>query len=837
MALVFTNKIYDESFTFTRGDAWGNGATNTSKITLNNAQESCMRWVLYGMHGNVEAQYLGSCAVYVVDFFKGRKGNVIIEPNMISDITLREKFVEFFGDNLSIVVTLQALSSSYVILWNNAYGGNAVPFSDTYDFKVSDDPKDKFLYISPLAYRILKAGSNNINENYVSKNGFLTPKVQYQNYYAWTESSGILSQITRSNSYDYRSSDINYDNAVSFFIEFLKMNETEMRELNYYDIEKTLKKIEYDVTIDGNSSFFKGDVTINERMTFENKYDDDLKISYLLTIPNSTDLQPFPNGIKLGNETIYRFWVSAIDKLKNNMNSPIGSEMLLELFDQGVYPKTYNFHSFPLYSIIQNSKIYNDYINDYIKGNVYYVVWMQSYKRHWDVEWDFAETPISTEWIPINVYTDTLNGITYSGFYDLTDSIMFDIGIPLSNTNFNDLIDTHVVNGVVEKLNIKYIPLKNTYDDDINNTDYYVGTPTENQDPTPTEPEFKTDKPTVVTPTNKPDYPDKPVGSIVDPMKPQAITPSVNPVSYSQGLYTIYKLNLLDVAQIGAFLWGSNWYENLKLINNTPLENVLSLKIAPFDFESSKTSQVYIGNVPVQVGETAVNGDVIDRNLILNIGTFTILPKYNSFLDLQPFTNIQLYLPFVGYVQLDNNIVLNMECTLTAYIDVLTLMGKYQITRSDNVIVGEWEFNSAIELPLSATNKAQADFSKLTTLGKTLGNVVGDVLSMDVGGGVSDAVNGITSALATQYHTTTSGNLTSNLSLMTSRQCYIQITRPMWQDIQLFNHTYGRICNQTLQIGTLKGYTKILDIDLTGISATKEEKDMIKSIMADGFYA
>ena len=64
------------------------------------------------------------------------------------------------------------------------------------------------------------------------------------------------------------------------------------------------------------------------------------------------------------------------------------------------------------------------------------------------------------------------------------------------------------------------------------------------------------------------------------------------------------------------------------------------------------------------------------------------------------------------------------------------------------------------------------------------------------------------------------------------------IDRPQYQPLKAFNHTRGRMCCLSKTIGSLKGYTDCDgNIDISGISATDEEKDEIVNILSTGFFA
>lgn len=341
------------------------------------------------------------------------------------------------------------------------------------------------------------------------------------------------------------------------------------------------------------------------------------------------------------------------------------------------------------------------------------------------------------------------------------------------------------------------------------------------------------DPPEIVSPSNPVD--NLPNGTVIDPQIPTnpttespngTITPTtiVNTTNSSE-LYRVYECTLSDINRIGSILWSQEYLENVLKVNTNPIENILSLKMTCIGLSASSIAPITLGNIV-----TDVIAGVITENYSITLGTFTLLPKYNSFLDITPFTTYEIYLPFVGYRELNSNDVLNNEIAVNMVVDVLTLMCKYQLVRvRDNLIVAEYEFYIAVDLPISASNMLEAKFQKM-------GNLMESVLSIPEFD-FSGVATGLMSAITTQTHTTTTGNASANTGLLTSRKIYTKITRPMWQDIELFNHTVGRVCNMDYVLGSLQGFTKVRsDCDLSGIPCTADEMTMIRDLLTNGVY-
>ena len=90
-------------------------------------------------------------------------------------------------------------------------------------------------------------------------------------------------------------------------------------------------------------------------------------------------------------------------------------------------------------------------------------------------------------------------------------------------------------------------------------------------------------------------------------------------------LTTTFKMTKERLQQLGQFLWGSSIFDKFSLINNNPIENIVSCKAIPIE-QSGTNQQIVLGNV-----ETGVNGEKISNNFGKKIiGTITIEEYYKN---------------------------------------------------------------------------------------------------------------------------------------------------------------------------------------------------------------
>lgn len=288
-------------------------------------------------------------------------------------------------------------------------------------------------------------------------------------------------------------------------------------------------------------------------------------------------------------------------------------------------------------------------------------------------------------------------------------------------------------------------------------------------------------------------------------------------------LTTTFKMTKERLQQLGRFLWGSNIFDNFSLICNNPIENIISCKSIPLSLNGT-TQKIILGNV-----DTGVNGDKVSNNFTnQNIGSIAITEKYHNFLDYAPYTNVIIYLPYVGFKELDTNLIMGKTLSISYTVDIITGGCLCQI-KSNNVKLYEFNGNMGIDIPITASNRAQVEAGYISS---GIG-IASSVASGNIVGAVTSLINSAES----QYHYASTSSPNPMCIASTNRTCYVIIDRPTYQTLKSFNHTRGKKCYLTKTINKLKGYT-ICDehIDLSGIRATDSEKEELIKILSSGFF-
>lgn len=316
-----------------------------------------------------------------------------------------------------------------------------------------------------------------------------------------------------------------------------------------------------------------------------------------------------------------------------------------------------------------------------------------------------------------------------------------------------------------------------------------------------------------------------------DPPTPPEIPP-LDAVS-SAVLTRLYKVTDVKLDDLGDFLWSASFWDNIKLINNNPIENIVSLIRAPINC-SGDASTIKIGNV-----DTTISADIIKNVPLQHIGTYNLQGMYHSFLDYPPYTNISVFLPFIGFYSLDT--ALYMGKTIDLYYAYDLVHGAVKaLMYANGVYVQSFDGAGGIEVALTASNAAQRA-SQILQSALSLAPTVLEAAATKSPSAIANAASGAyevsLNGIFAPYHSQRSGAYSAQCGEYETRTAYFVIDYPSAYYPANYAHNYGYPLNQCKTLGSVHGFTICGgNIDMSGYGCTEAEKDMIQQILQEGVY-
>lgn len=315
---------------------------------------------------------------------------------------------------------------------------------------------------------------------------------------------------------------------------------------------------------------------------------------------------------------------------------------------------------------------------------------------------------------------------------------------------------------------------------------------------------------------NRPDY-DVPIPSL----------PAISPAD--TGFMSTYQLSDVNIKALANELWqtgGTSFYDTIVKNYQSPFDNIISVGIVPFTNVSGADTNVKIGNYI-----SGVLGKKLTTTFYeVDCGTIAVPKYYNTFVDYD--CRFRLFLPYIGMVEVDPDTIINPQSgangsiqikyhidlfsgACTAYI--LTYSGrKYHVTAS-------YQGNIKTEIPITGTNYIGA-WSGL--IGACIAGVGGSL-----GGVVTNLMNA-----KPEYQR--SGSISSTAGLMGIQYPYLIISTPDCIVAETFEELKGFVSNLSVTIEEETGFLQsdMINSDMTGLSCTEEEQEMIRQKISDGVY-
>lgn len=329
-----------------------------------------------------------------------------------------------------------------------------------------------------------------------------------------------------------------------------------------------------------------------------------------------------------------------------------------------------------------------------------------------------------------------------------------------------------------------------------------------------------------------------PDGSFDDESDPMdfAEGPTISPVD--TGFLTLYNPTVGEVRDLAAYMWSDAFSLNsFKKLFADPMDAILGLSIVPVQPPQGIRRTVKVGNLPIE-GVTMVS--VPSQIVHVNCGTLNLQEYWGSALDYSPNSRITLYLPYIGFRQLDIDEIMKKPITIEYHVDILTgaCVAEIMTTTSDgvNMIAYSFDGNCAVQVPVTG-----ADYSNMLSMTvKSVGTMVGaaatggasaGVQAAAVAGGLTNTVNGVMNSKPTIQH---SGNMAGGSGQLGQQRPYFILERPRQSLPEGYQQIEGYPANITRQLGTLSGFTQVDNLHLENINATDSELAEIESLLKSG---
>lgn len=292
------------------------------------------------------------------------------------------------------------------------------------------------------------------------------------------------------------------------------------------------------------------------------------------------------------------------------------------------------------------------------------------------------------------------------------------------------------------------------------------------------------------------------------------------------GFISIYNPTVSQLRALSAFLWSPSFdIDTFKKLFQDPMEAIIGLSVVPVRPPLSGSRNVMFGDVDTGVAMTAVASEYVEKDC----GSVNLELLYGSFMDYD-YTKIQIYLPYIGFRDLNPKDIIGDSINVTYHINVLDGGITAYISSSRKGVLYQFSGSCIANIPLTAINYSGAIQNAVSALGAaSIAGVSGSpIMAMS-------AINNVASLAAnTNSSIQRSGNVSGSAGLMGIQRPFIIIERPNISVPASYPNHNGNTTNVTMRIGSCTGFTVIDQVHLDNVTCTDNERDELLRLLKEG---
>lgn len=309
-------------------------------------------------------------------------------------------------------------------------------------------------------------------------------------------------------------------------------------------------------------------------------------------------------------------------------------------------------------------------------------------------------------------------------------------------------------------------------------------------------------------------------------------TPTILPPTGSaSSLWKVYHPSQAQVDAFGAWLWSSNFVEQIKKMFNDPMQSIIGL-------HKIFASPIDGGTATIKVGylDSGVTSAYVDSQYVtVDCGSVSLSEYFGNVFDYEPHTKVSIFLPFIGIQKLDVSEVMRSTIGVVYHVDVFSgaCLAEVSVTRDGGGgCLYTFSGDASARYPISSGSYMGIVSGVLSIAGGIAGTIA-------TGGAALPAVVGA-SAAATHMHTDVkhSGQISGNAGAMGGKVPYLIVVRPQTEVAKKSEKYYGYGANSYCKVESLSGFARLYNaVVRPNDSITDEERKEIQTILESGFYA
>lgn len=292
------------------------------------------------------------------------------------------------------------------------------------------------------------------------------------------------------------------------------------------------------------------------------------------------------------------------------------------------------------------------------------------------------------------------------------------------------------------------------------------------------------------------------------------------------GFITLFNPTISEMLDLSSYMWSDLFdLATWKKIFADPMQAILGLSIVPVAVASGGIKEVKVGNISTGVNMTVAQSQYAE----VDCGTLDVKEYWGAYLDYDPFTKAEIYLPYIGTHPISTDDIMGKQVHVVYHVDILSGSCCAYVKCGESVLytfVGQ----CSSSIPITGDNWTNVINGAISIAG-SIGTMVatgGMSAPMAAGNIASTAVNSMKPSIEK------SGAMGGTGGMLGIQTPYLILTRPRQALPKNQNLYTGYPSFITEKLSEVSGYTEIESIHLENILATEQELSEIENLLKGG---
>lgn len=320
------------------------------------------------------------------------------------------------------------------------------------------------------------------------------------------------------------------------------------------------------------------------------------------------------------------------------------------------------------------------------------------------------------------------------------------------------------------------------------------------------------------------------------------IVPSFAPSQLTNNNY--YWLTALELKNFIGWYWNDvgsvqdidDLLAKIEGLYNNLSQAIINVRFMPVEYKwicnLPEGTAIPTDNIKIAQIEKSGAVDIISKQgkaIVRDIGHIHIPNKYNSFVDLAPYSQLSLYLPYHGFLDLDITFLSGHDLYIKAIYDYISGTIQYLIYYDNQFLINTIVAKMAMDIPISLQTKNDRDSAIFSNVSNAVSGLLGAGLAIGSGNpiGLVVGANAFNSGMSSAP-LNVKGNVGEQGAFYAPPQCAIILRRPTIskpsQDI--WKSKVGQICGKSYTLANLKGFTIVYNPQIN-FKGNKNSDDVV----------